>query len=288
MDKPEKHETISVTKSDGTREAFDESKLVKSLERVKAAPATIDEIVDEVEREMTNGMSTAEIYKRAFSLLKKNHHPTAVKYSIRRAIFELGPDGFPFEKFVARIFQLWGYETLTDQTLQGSCVAHEVDVVAWKGDTLAMCEAKFHNVIGLKSDLKVALYVKARFDDLAESVFGFGGVKRKLSPKEHWLATNTKFTDVAIRYGECQGLKMLGWNYPAKDNLHQLIEQNGLHPVTCLTTLSHQEKRDMIGRGVMTCIDLIGKPSTLTTIGVKGELAERVLTEAQLIVEQAK
>jgi hypothetical protein len=93
---------------------------------------------------------------------------------------------------------------------------------------------------------------------------------------------------MAIKYGECKGLKLIGWNYPEKGNLHQIIEQNGLHPITCLGSLSHQEKRDLIGRGILVCIDLIGKPGVLHDIGIKDEGAEKVLTEAQLVVEQAK
>jgi hypothetical protein len=279
---------VTITKSDGTRERFDEAKLAASLKKVGATPETITHITEQIEREMWEGMTTADIYARAFALLRKLNRKTAIKYSLRRALFELGPDGFPFEKFVARIFEVWGYETITDQMLMGTCVEHEVDVVAWKGDELALAEAKFHNVIGLGSDVKVALYVKARFDDLAESVFDYGGRERKLSPKGRWLVTNTKFTETAIKYGECKGLKMLGWNYPNKDNLHQLIEENGLHPITCLTTLTHQEKRTIIGMNVLTCIDLIGKPDILKKAGVRPEAIEEALTEAQLVVEEVK
>ena len=129
--------------------------------------------------------------------------PRAVGYSIRRALLEMGPDGFPFEKLVSRLFQIWGYETLTDQTCLGTCVAHEVDVVAWKDDELSMVEAKFHNEFGLKSDLKVALYVKARYDDLAKTVFDYGGKKRILSSEGHWLVTNTNLATHGLA-GTCQ------------------------------------------------------------------------------------
>ena len=44
----------------------------------------------------------------------------------------------------------------------------------------------------------------------------------------------------------------------------------------------------MIGRDVMTCIELIGRPGILREIGVKDANAERVLTEAQTVVQQAK
>lgn len=277
---------VSITKSDGTTQLFEEEKLVASLTRVGTPPDVIADVVDEVEKEMRQGMSTSDIYSRAFFLLRKHSVPTAVKYSIRRAMMELGPDGFPFEKFVARIFKLWGYEAVTDQTLLGTCVDHEIDVVAWKDDDLAMIEAKYHNEFGMKSDVKVALYVKARFDDLSNTEFNFGGTNRKLT--ERWLMTNTKFTDKAIRYGECQHIKMIGWNYPERGNLHEIIEHNGLHPISCLTTLSHQQKKDLVGRNALACIDIVGTPHVLDEIGVRGEAAERVLTEAQIIIEQAK
>ena len=277
---------ISITKSDGTKQLFEEEKLINSLKRVGASPEIIEDIVEEVEKEMQEGMETAHIYRRAFALLHKHSMPTAIKYSIRRALMELGPDGFPFEKFVARIFKMWGYETITDQNLLGGCVEHEVDVVAWKDGSLAMAEAKFHNEFGIKSDLKVALYVKSRYDDLADSTFSYGGEDRKLT--ERWLITNTKFTDRAIKYGTCKDLKMLGWNYPIKGNLHDIIEQNGLHPITCMTTINKEQKRELISRNCLVCIDVVGNPNILNEIGIKDTDREKVLTEAQIIIEQAK
>ena len=125
---------------------------------------------------------------------------------------ELGPSGFPFEQFVAEIFRSKGYETVTDQIVLGGCVEHEIDVVAWKKDELIMNEVKFHGDIGLKSDLKVVLYVHARFEDLAENVYEYGGKTHKLTGG--WLITNTKFTVSAIKYAVCKKMNIVGWNYP--------------------------------------------------------------------------
>ncbi|MCX6718768.1 MAG: ATP cone domain-containing protein, partial [Candidatus Taylorbacteria bacterium] len=277
---------LTVTKSDGTKQLFEEEKLENSLKRVGASAEAIEDVVELVEKEMHDGMTTTEIYHRAFSLLKNHSHHVAIKYSIRRAMADLGPDGFPFEKFVARIFHQWRYETLTDQKVMGSCVEHEVDVVAWKDESLAMAEAKFHNEYGIKSDLKVALYVKARFDDIADNLFDYGGRKRKLN--ERWLFTNTKFTDKAITYGNCTGLKLIGWNYPDSGNLHEIIEQNGLQPITAITSLTRDQKKELIGRNVLVCMDLVGKPDILGEVMRNGEDKEKVLTEAQIIIEEAK
>ena len=272
---------ITITKADGKRELFEESKLVESLKNAGGSDQIIEEVINDVSKEMYDGMPTSEIYSRAFRLLRKHSMPMAVKYSLRRALSELGPDGFPFEKYISRIFQAWGYETLTDQTVLGVCVAHEVDVVAWNKDKLMMVEAKFHNELGMKSDLKVALYIKARFDDLRGNMFNYGGVVRKLD--EGWLITNTKFTDQAIRYGECQGVKMLGWNYPHKGNLQDIIEELHLHPFTCLVSLSNSHKKNLLSKGVVLCMDILNQPHLLKEIGMKQAEADEVLAEVRSI-----
>jgi hypothetical protein len=270
---------ITITKADGTRELFEESKLIESLQNAGGSEEIIEQILTKVESEMKDGMPTSEIYGHAFTLLRKHSMPMAIKYSLRRALSELGPDGFPFEKYVARIFQSWGYETLTDQTILGACVTHEVDVVAWNKDKLMMAEAKFHNELGMKSDVKVALYMKARFDDLRGNMFNYGGIVRRLD--EGWIITNTKFTEQAIRYGECQGIKMIGWNYPAKGNLQDIIEEHRLHPFTCLMTLSNQHKRALLNKGVVLCTDIYKSLSLLKEIGM-GEVEEKaVIAEIQ-------
>jgi hypothetical protein len=273
---------ISITKSDGTRQLFEEEKLIGSLRRVGATDIAIDEIVEQVESEMKDGMETNAIYNRAFELLKKHSLPVAIKYSVRRALVDLGPDGFPFEKFVARIFRAWGYSTLTDQMVPGKCVPHEVDVVAWKDQTLAMVEAKFHNEFGMKSDLKVALYVKARYDDLAMNTFDYGGKDMHLTEK--WLITNTKFTDRAIQYGTCNDLKLVGWNYPSNGNLHDIIEDHGLHPISCIASLERSKMHELVSRDILVCADLVKSENVLRDVGIDEIRAAQILNEAKGII----
>ncbi len=268
---------VTITKADGTRELFAEAKLINSLENAGGSTEIIARIVKHVEKEMHDGMPTSEIYQHAFKLLHQYSLPIAIKYSLRRALSELGPDGFPFEKYVARIFQEWGYETLTDQQIMGGCVSHEVDVVAWNREKLVMVEAKFHNEFLLKSDLKVMLYIKARFDDIRENTFNYGGSNRRLD--EGWLVTNTKFTDQAIKYGECKGVKLLGWNYPKEMNLQKIIESLHLHPFTCLASLSNVHKKNLLAKGVVLCRDLSEHPEYLKEIGMKDEEISKVKEE---------
>lgn len=245
---------IIIEKANGKREVFDPSKLEGSLMRAGASPEAIEDIMVHITPELHDGITTAEIYSHAFELLHAKEKPVARSYSLRRAIMDLGPSGFPFEDFIARVLEAKGFQVKTREVVLGGCVPHEVDVVAWNDEKLIMCEAKFHNVLGIKSDVKVALYVKARFDDLKDNVYNYGGKDRPLN--EGWLITNTKFSSTAIHYAECKGLTLIGWNYPEKGNLQDMIEEEALHPITCLTSLSTTEKATLLGMSIVLCTDI--------------------------------
>ncbi len=272
-------EPIYVIKADGTKELFDQSKLEDSLRKAGADNKTIENIVSHIKVYLDTDITTHEIYRHAFELLHKNEQPIALKYSLKRAIMELGPSGFPFEDFIAEVLKEKGYKTETGKMVKGFCVQHEIDVVAWNDQKLIMIEAKFHNEIGLRSDLKIALYVKARFDDLSKMTFNYGK-ERQLD--EGWLVTNTKFTSTAIEYGSCQGgMRMIGWNYPPVGNLHDMILESKLHPLTCLGGLNGREKKELLNRGVVLCKTLKEQPDLMTDIGIDGNKVKKVLEEIE-------
>ena len=217
-----------ITKASGETEEFSEEKLRSSLERVKAAPDAIEQVVAHVKGELKPLMRTTDIYRHAFQLLRRYASPAAGRYALKRAIMELGPSGYPFEKLVAAVLAAEGFSPRVGVLLQGKCVAHETDVLAEKQNRRILVECKYHNQPGIRSDVKVALYVWARFQDLGKF-------------DEAWLVTNTKFTDDAIRYAKCVGMQAIGWSYPAADSLQKRIDRLGLHPLTCLTTLSRPQ-----------------------------------------------
>ncbi len=271
--------TIFVTKANGNREPFDVNKLEYSLKHAGANSVAIGEILKHISAHLKQDITTHDIYKHAFELLHKYEHPAALKYSLKRAILDLGPSGFPFEDYVAEIFRKRGFEAKSGQIVKGFCVEHEIDVVAWNDEKLIMVEAKFHNELGVKSDLKVVLYVKARFDDLAKVTFNYG---KERSLNEAWLVTNTKFTTTAIEYGMCQGgLVMVGWNYPPKGNLHDIILEQRLHPLTCLVHLSGHEKRALLEQGIVLCQTLVDNPDLLEAVGVSKDDQKKVLDEIE-------
>lgn len=254
-------EQITILKANGKREAFEPEKLRASLLHSGATKEVTEEVLSHILPELHGDMTTDEIYEHAFSILAKTNRPVARSYSLRRAVMDLGPSGFPFEDFVARILEAKGFKCETRQTVLGGCVPHEVDVVAYNDKKLIMVEAKFHNELGTKSDLKVALYIRARFDDLKENVFNYGGTDRPIT--DSWLVTNTKFSSTAIHYGVCKNLTMIGWNYPEQGNLQDMIEEEALHPITCLVSLSPTDKKTLLGQKIVLCSEIKENPKLL-------------------------
>ena len=267
---------IYIIKSDGVRELFDREKLLRSLRKIGTEKDLAEKIVLKVETDLSEGSTTKEIYRQAFSLLKKHQRPVALRYSLKRAIAELGPSGFPFEDYVAEIFRAQGYQAVTDQIAMGTCVPHEVDVVAYNDKELIMTEAKFHTDFGTHSDLKVALYIKARFEDLQNGIFKYGGKERKMT--KGILITNTNFSSTAIQYGECAKLNMIGWNYPAENNLHHLIEKLNMVPITVLTSISLTEKKMFFANRIVLSKQL-GDYGLLKSYGFDDKKAQLVVKE---------
>jgi hypothetical protein len=277
---------IYIIKSNGERELFDYKKLEESLKKIGTDDAVIKEIIAEVSQELHEGITTREIYKKAYSILKKKQKAVSLRYSLKKAVAELGPTGFPFEKYVAEIFKSQGYETETGVIVKGKCVEHEIDVVAWKEGELIMTEAKFHTDFNLKSDLKVVLYVKARYDDLYGNRYIFGGKERELT--EGWIVTNTKFSTTAIQYDQCQPhLKLVGWNYPYGNNLHNMIERAELIPITALTSISTIEKNMFLARGVVLSKALLDE-NLLKEVNFDEKKIKSIITEVNSLCEHCR
>lgn len=267
-----------VTKADGTREVFKPGKLRASLRRAGASKSEIISILKEIEQFLYDGINTQQIYSKAFQLLRDSGDPVAARYSLRRALFGLGPTGFPFEDFLARLFEADGYKTRTRTIVKGKCATHEIDVAGFTPKHSFIAEAKFHMRPGIKSDLQVALYSHARYLDMKrrpvckEDVCGIDDL---------YIITNTKFTKAAVDYAHCVGLKLLSWNHPKDGSLHHRIEKTKLYPVTVLPSLSNRNKQDLLAIGVILCRDILKKPEILAQNGVKKKKAQAVIEEAR-------
>lgn len=271
-----------VTKASGQAEPFDEEKLRRSLRRSGADEILVNQILQDFAGRWHEGMTTKSIFKQAFKMLKRLNRPTAARYTLKQAMFDLGPSGFPFEDFFAEVLKSQGYEVRTRQILPGMCIQHEVDVVAEKLDTLIWVECKYHPMAGSVSNVKIPLYIHSRFRDMeqyrAKMPMAQNGQK-----VEGWIATNTRFSDDAMAYGRCAGLHLVGWNYPAHGSLREMVDEANLHPVTCLTHLTRQEKMQLLERGIVLSKTLSKPGNWVDVLHLSDERKQKLMSEAKAL-----
>lgn len=274
---------LLITKASGDIVPFQKEKLRLSLLKAGADTNVAESIVEEVESHLFEGISTRKIYQQAHGLLKKRSKKLAGKYRIKQAIMELGPTGYPFEKFVALILKHQGFQVSTGQIVEGHCVTHEIDVVAEKGDHHYMVECKYHNQPGISCDVKIPLYIQSRFKDVEAQWKLIPGHGTKFH--QGWLVTNTKFTGDAIKYGTCIGLNLIGWNFPEKNSLRYLIEKLGLYPVTCMNSLTKAEKVLLVENNILLCSEIRSNERVLKGIGISTARFNVIKSEADAIAE---
>ncbi|QHI35651.1 hypothetical protein IMCC3317_09970 [Kordia antarctica] len=268
---------LIITKASGEKVKFSIDKLRSSLKRTGADDIIVQHIIDKVRDELYQGISTKEIYNRAFALLKRKKSYLASKYKLKKAIYELGPTGFPFERFVSAILKYAGYSTEVGKILQGKCVTHEIDVIATKNDKTTIIECKFHSEPGITCNVKVPLYINSRYEDVKKH--WNANPKNKTSLTEGWVVTNTRFTGDALTYGDCCGLYLLSWDYPKNEGLKDRIDQLGLYPITVSTLLTNREKQFLLSRDIVLCRELLQDKFFLDHLNVSEIRQEKILTE---------
>jgi hypothetical protein len=252
---------IRIRKASGLPQSFSKQKLFRSLQRTGLPHHECKKISEKVEKEITEGTNTKEIYQKTLKLVKQQSPLASVHYSLKKSLFELGPEGHLFEIFVARYFKEIGYSVSLCHTLQGFLVKHEVDVIAKKNGEDYFSECKFHNHSGVKNDIKVALYVKSRWDDLRKGPDG-------KNLKGYFIVSNTSFTSDAIVYGNGTGLSLLGVNMPENDSFLDKIKELKLYPLTSLRHLPRWMKKELLAREIVLARDVLVSSSHLRDMGM--------------------
>lgn len=262
-------------------EPFSQNKLRSSLHRSGADDETIDSVINDVESWVYDGMTTKKIYDRAFALLRKKQLGIAARYKLKNAMMELGPTGYPFEFFVGEVFKQLGFQVEVGQVLQGHCVTHEVDVIATQDHHQHFVECKYYQSTGKNANVQVPMYIRSRVDDLIRF--------RKDLPEfagytfHGTVVTNTRFTTDAISFGECTGLHMLSWDYPAGRGLKEIIDEKRIFPITVLTKLLNAEKQELMEQGIVICSQLLQNPAVLTRIGMDERRLQKILEEVRFL-----
>ncbi|HSX09665.1 MAG TPA: restriction endonuclease [Candidatus Saccharimonadales bacterium] len=265
---------IHVLKANRSQEPFSEQKVMDSIIRARIPHSLRGEVLTHVKSKLYDNISTQEIYHHILEYLNTSPKPyIKARYSLKESIMQLGPTGYPFEDFIARLLETQGYTTQLRQILHGKCVSHEIDVIAQKDQRSVMIEAKFHNSPGVRSEVHVSLYTQARFED----------IKIKNHIDEAWLVTNTKTTVDANAYAQCMGMRILSWDYPVGAGLRELIEESRLHPITMLTTLSQSQKMTLLENHIVLCKELLKDPGRLDFLYLSSQDRGKVLAEVSAI-----
>jgi hypothetical protein len=267
---------MRIIKASGRKQKFNPEKIRKSLLRTGLSRNEANGIIYEVEGQISDGMTTRQVFKVVMRVLNEKQAVMASRYDLKGSIMRLGPSGFNFETYVAGILEEYGYDTELRAKVKGSCALHEIDIVAVERESgeRHFVECKYHNSLGTYIDLKEALYTYARFLDLNNGGEHFDSV---------WMACNTRGSTQAIKYANCVGMKLLCWRYPANYGLERLIEDKKLYPITMLRSLDEYSLDRFSRAGYMLVKDLTR--NDFSRIKKKTQLKTKKL---QRIVEEAR
>jgi len=267
----------NVLKASGKLEPFSEEKLRSSIKRVGIPDNLQSEVIAMIKKRLYDNIPTAEIYKYIILFLQTSIYPTShTRYSLKQSIMDLGPTGYPFEDYISEILKMEGYQTQVRQVLQGKCISHEIDVIAQKDGKNSMIECKFHNTPGIRSQVHVPLYTKARFDD----------IKERNNLDDVWLVTNTKITPDSLNYALCSNMKIISWDYPDKGSFRDLIDKYKLYPITTLNGLTQNQKQQLTERHIVLAKDVCKNPSVLDFLGLPKDKKESILSECHLYTDK--
>ncbi|MBJ7882568.1 restriction endonuclease [Gelidibacter salicanalis] len=273
--------SVLIKKYSGEYQAFDVNKLINSLRRSQADEDIVQDIARMVQEQIEEGMTTKKIYQLAFKMLKGKSRVSASKYKLKKALMELGPTGYPFEKLVGKLFTHEGYITKVGVIVQGNCVQHEVDVIAQKDNNHYMIECKYHSDQGRFCNVKIPLYIHSRFLDVEKQWEHQQDHESKLH--KGGVYTNTRFTTDAIQYGKCVGMLMTSWDYPMGNGLKNRIDKLGLHPITALTTLTKAEKTKLLDKGIVLCKELYENPTLLEQMEIDKKRHKKILEDSEAL-----
>lgn len=267
-----------IIKSSGSTEYFSASKLQRSLKHAGLRPKDCKIIGQEVAQKIKSGCTTRDIFKHTVKLIHKKSPIAATHYSLKKSLLELGPTGYEFEYFASKYFNAIGYTTYVGIVLQGEFVRHEVDIVASKPNFQAYVECKFHNNSGRKNDIKTALYVKARWEDLKRGPDG-----KYL--REYFIVSNTAFTQDAIVYANGVGLTLLGVNAPEEESFLDKIKKHKLYPITSLKRLKKSYCQELLLKKIVLCSDLLKEKDHLLKMGMSEEEIRALYNDINKMLE---
>jgi len=270
---------IYVAKADGSRQLFDREKIVRTCLRMGANRHIAEEIADKIETRIYDGIETEEILKKIFRLLRRYRPLIRHLTDLRKSLSLMNPKP-EFESYVQLVLRENGYEVTPSQLIRGRCVEHEVDAIARKDDLAYFVEVKHHYNYHTPTGLDESRIARAVLEDVTE---GYELGLNNLRIDRAMIVCNTKYSDHAKRYGECRGILQIGWSSPPYHGLQEMIEENKLHPVTCLKALAKETREKLTSAGIILVKQLVEEdPKEIATrTGMPYESLEPMIEKAK-------
>lgn len=218
---------IFVTKYDGSRQTYNQEKVLGSIFRSGVKKEDALKVLTQVEAKLYDGISTKELYQLVHEEIdRQGFHQHARFYRLREALAKMDP--LDFEKFIKKILEKEGYECQWNVMVQGFCIDHQLDVIAKKDNQLFFVEVKHHQNPHRDCGLGTVAELWARLDDIKD---GFEKGTSKYDFSGAWLINNTKFSQHAKKYAQCKGIKLTGWRYKGKESLERLVKMGDIQEI---------------------------------------------------------
>jgi len=78
-------------------------------------------------------------------------------------------------------------------------------------------------------------------------------------------------------------MKLISWNYPLDFSLKILVDKHQLYPITTLSSLSQDEKQQLLQMDVVLCSQLNKDRGILDKIGLSDTRIDRVVEECRFV-----
>jgi hypothetical protein len=270
---------VYVKKADGRRQLFDREKVVRTCLRVGASRRIAEEVAERVEDRLYDGIPTSKILQLTFGLLRKYKPAIRHIFDLRRGLSLMGSKP-EFESFVQVLLARNEFEVAPNRIIMGKCAEHEVDAIAKKDGVTYFVEAKHHVSYHTPTGLDESRIARAILEDVTE---GFELGRSSLRIDRAMIVTNTRYSEHAMRYGECRNILQIGWSSPANLSLQNLIKEKNLYPLSCLRGLKNENRTKLVNSGVVLMEQLFEEE--LSSLARRTGIYKETLNQ---IIEKAK
>jgi hypothetical protein len=244
---------VLVTKADGSKQLFDEEKIVRTCLRMGASREDALQIVQQVEGRLYEGISTRKILQMIYSLMRKQKpavkHLFDLKYGI--SLMEPKPE---FEAFIRILLVHSGFKVEPNTILRGLCGEHEADAIATRDGMTHFVEVKHHNSYHALTGLDESRIARAILEDVTE---GYSHGLSSIKIDRAMIVTNTRYSEHAMKYGRCRDILQVGWSSPEFFGLREMVEKHKLYPLSCLRGISAKVRLRLVEAGVVVIKQLL-------------------------------